>query len=413
MEGKAQSAQRSGASQALLLLLAIQVPILPIAILGPNLPQLIRHFAGAPNLQLMVTLVMALPSLGIVAISPAAGWLADRSGRRPVLLAGLGLCALFGLLPMALEGLPALLGCQFLLGVGEGLVMTAANTLLGDYFAQAERERWLGRQSILGPFFNAAITLAAGWLGDSHWNWPFAANVVTLGAFLWALVAIFEPARDGAPRAASGPAAGGSAVAAPAAPAEPFPWRRMAPIYAVTLLSSLVFYIPTLNFGLLFDALGTSSTTRIATLMTIATASSTLGGWYFSRQKASTGFNLGLTYAAFGGGLLGMALATGPLGGLAFALVINFGIGLILPLHIAWALRNLPGPARGRGMGLWMSCFFIMQVGCPFLFAPFAQAAGGLVPAARIVGAAELALALLLLAYAILRRRPAATALPN
>jgi hypothetical protein len=288
--------------------------------------------------------------------------------------------------------------------------MTGANTLLGDYFAQAERERWLGRQSILGPFFNAAVTLAAGWLGDRHWNWPFAANIVTLGAFLWALAVIFEPARDGAPQAGTGQAAGGDPAAAPA---EPFPWRRMAPIYAVTLLSSLVFYIPTLNFGLLFDALGTGSTARIATLMTIATASSTLGGWYFSRQKASTGFNLGLTYLAFGGGLLGMALATGPMGGLGFALVINFGIGLILPLHIAWALRNLPGPARGRGMGLWMSCFFIMQVGCPFLFAPFASSVGGLVPAARIVGAAELVLALLLLAYAIVRRRPSAAALPT
>jgi len=406
MDGKAQSAQRGGAAQALLLLLAIQVPILPIAILGPNLPQLIRHFAGTPNLQLLVTLVMALPSLGIVAVSPAAGWLADRRGRRIVLLTGLGLCALFGLLPMALEGLPALLASQFLLGVGEGLVMTSANTLLGDYFAQAERERWLGRQSILGPFFNAAITLAAGWLGDRHWNWPFAANIVTLGAFVWALVVIFEPARADAQQAPGGPRT-------QAAPAAPFPWRRMAPIYAVTLLSSLVFYIPTLNFGLLFDALGAGSTARIATLMTIATASSTLGGWYFSRQRASTGFNLGLTYAAFGAGLLGMGLAAGPLGGLGFALVINFGIGLILPLHIAWALRNLPGPARGRGMGLWMSCFFIMQVGCPFVFAPFESAMGGLVPAARAVGAAVLALGLLLIVYAIARRRSSATALPT
>ncbi|MFM2289947.1 MAG: hypothetical protein RL684_3090, partial [Pseudomonadota bacterium] len=228
MNGKAHSDRRGGPAQALLLLLAIQVPILPIAILGPNLPQLIQHFAGAPNLQLMVTLVMALPSLGIVAVSPAAGWLADRSGRRVVLLAGLGLCALFGLLPMALETLPALLANQFLLGVGEGLVMTGANTLLGDYFAQGERERWLGRQSILGPFFNAAITLAAGWLGDRHWNWPFAANIVTLGAFLWALLIIFEPAQGGATPATA-------TVGAPA-PAEPFPWRRMAPIYLVTLL---------------------------------------------------------------------------------------------------------------------------------------------------------------------------------
>jgi hypothetical protein len=143
--------------------------------------------------------------------------------------------------------------------------------------------------------------------------------------------------------------------------------------------------------------------------MTIATASSALGGWYFSRQRASTAFNLGLTYLAFGAGLLGMGMVAGPMGGLAFALVINFGIGLILPLHIAWALRNLPGAARGRGMGLWMSCFFIMQVGCPFVFAPFESAVGGLVPAARAAGAAELALALLLLAWALLRRRPAPT----
>ena len=269
--------------------------------------------------------------------------------------------------------------------------MTAANALLGDYFQQQARERWLGYQSILGPFLNGGLAIAAGRLGDAGWNWPFAANAVTLAALVWSLWAIWEPQRARPQAAAAG------------SPAVGFPWRHMLPVYGLTLLTSLIFYVPAIHFGLIFDQLGSGSTTRIATLMTIATAASLAGGFYFSRQRASTALNLALVYGGFGVGLLGMGLARGDLMGLPFALLINFSIGLTLPLLISWALRTLPDASRGRGMGLWMSSFFIAQSACPPLFAEIAHASGGILPAVQRIGALVLALAIAFFVIAFTR----------
>jgi MFS family permease len=360
MQSDLTPSRRGGAWQAVGLILAVQIPITPIMSLAPNLPLLFRHFESVPHRELLVPLIMTIPSIGIVLLGPLFGALADRWGRRRLLLGALALFGTAGLLPMFLENIYAILLAQCAVGAGSAAIMTTANALLGDLFVPADRNKWLGIQSIIGPFMSAAVAIGAGILGTISWHGPFATNATALIAFTWILLTTWEPAR-----VITAAAPGNDAVPA-AAPA--FPWRHILPVIAVTLVTGLIFYTPTVHMGIMYDQLGAHSPALIGLLTTIATVGSLVGGYHFRRQKHSIAGNLALLYLCFGVGLVGMGLSGTYLVGLVFAVIINVGIGLTLPCLIAWNLNSLPPNHRGGGMGLWMSAFFLTQLACPPLF---------------------------------------------
>ncbi len=369
--------RRAGAVQALGLLLTIQIPIVPIMALAPNLPQLFRHFASTPGKEFLVPMIITLPSLGIVLLGPLAGVMADRWGRRRLLLWALVLFAVAGIAPVVLDDLRWILCAQAILGVAEAVIITNGNTLLGDYFPPEQRNRWLGVQSMVGPFSAAVFTLVAGFLGTVSWHAPFAVHGVAFVLWAWLLLTTWEPARAPPPVPADGPRA----------TAAGFPWRRMWPVFAITTLTAIVFYVPTIHFGLIYDRLGARSPALISALSTMATLGSVVSGYYFRGQNREPLKHLVLIYSSFGLGLLGLGVSSTYWMGLAFGSVINFGFGLTLPALIALALQRLPESHRGRGMGLWMSSFFCAQFLCPPAFALLMQAVGGLVPAIDLVGA--------------------------
>lgn len=384
----------AGALQAIGLVLTIQIPIVPIMALAPNLPLLFRHFAMTPGKEFLVPMIITLPSLGIVLLGPVAGVMADRWGRRRLLLWALILFGMAGVAPAFLEDLRAILAAQAVLGIAEAVIITNANTMLGDYFPAEQRNRWLGVQSMLGPFFAAALTLAAGFLGTVSWHAPFAVLAIAFVMWAWLFAATWEPQRVTVPA---------NSVIASGAPGG-FPWRSMSPVFAITVLTALIFYVPTIHFGLIYDRLGAHSSALISILSTTATLGSVLSGYYFRSQKQDPFRHLVLIYLSFGLGLVGLGLAGNYWSGLAFGVLINFGFGLTLPALVALVLYRLPESYRGRGMGLWMSFFFCAQFLCPPLFAMLMHGVGGLVPALEWTGAFCLLFALGSWIYA--RRTP-------
>ncbi len=376
--------RRAGAAQAIVLLITIQLPVVPIMALAPNLPLLFRHFATTQGKEFLVPMIITLPSLGIVLLGPVAGILADRWGRRRLLLWALALFSIAGLAPLLIDDLRWILAAQALLGVAEAVIITNGNTLLGDYFETEQRNRWLGVQSIIGPIFSALITLAAGLLGNWSWHGPFAVNAIALVMCLWMILTTWEPRAAPATRSDGGGAEVTDAAAG-------FPWRRMAPVYAITVLTAIAFYVPAIHYGLVLDTLGAHSSGFISLLTTIATVGSVASGYYFHSHGKNPARFLPLIYLCFGVGFVGLSVAANYWIGLAFGVIINFGFGLTLPALIALALQRLPERYRGRGMGVWMSSFFCAQFLCPPTFALVMHAMGGILPGFGAVGAVCLA----------------------
>lgn len=149
-------------------------------------------------------IVLAVLTLVTAAAALPAGWLADRVGRRPLMVAGaLVAAAGIGLLPLGASA-PAILAFGGLMAIGSAAFGAGSWAMLADLSAGADAGRLLG----IGNFGTAGAAAAAGLFGPlidtanaastgSGYTVAFivAAAFAGLGALLaWRLAAIPTPA---------------------------------------------------------------------------------------------------------------------------------------------------------------------------------------------------------------------------
>ena len=106
------------------------------------------------------------------------GKLADIFGRKPVLLAGVGIFLVGSLLCGFAWSMPALIFFRLLQGVGAGAIQPVSITLVGDLYPMQERGKIQGYMasvwgifSILGPIVGGLI------VRDLSWAWVFWINL--------------------------------------------------------------------------------------------------------------------------------------------------------------------------------------------------------------------------------------------
>src|SRR5579862_1831449 len=88
-----------------------------LSAVGLAAPSLIKAWGvSAPSL----TSAFAFSSIGIMVGAMLAGPLADRMGRKPVLLASVAIFGLFSLLTVWVHSLPLLVALRFFTGIGIG-----------------------------------------------------------------------------------------------------------------------------------------------------------------------------------------------------------------------------------------------------------------------------------------------------
>lgn len=131
--------------------------------------------------------------LGSTVMVPIIGRLSDEYGRKPFLMIGVVIFLIASILCGASGNMWELIGFRLIQGFGAAFIMANAFTVMGDYFAPAERGRWAG--IVGGTFALASIIgpLAGGVLTDElSWRWVFYINVPVGGVALLA-VALFMP----------------------------------------------------------------------------------------------------------------------------------------------------------------------------------------------------------------------------
>lgn len=109
-----------------------------------------------------ISIVFSAHTFGMYAPSIASGWLADRFGRLPTIVAGaVTLMAACLTAPLSAHVVP-LVVALFLLGLGWNLCFVAGSAMLADRLAPAEKGRMQGLNDMLMSGMAAAASLAGG-----------------------------------------------------------------------------------------------------------------------------------------------------------------------------------------------------------------------------------------------------------
>jgi MFS family permease len=360
----------AGTMQGIVIVIISFLPMMAIVALMPVVPAIRNNFQHVPYIETLAPLVLSAPGLCVAIFSPFAGYLTDKLGRRKLLIIFSALYGVGGCLPFFIEQFPALLGGRFVLGIGEAFILTVANTLLGDYFDEKSRPKWLMWQGIAGPAMGTVLLSASGYLSTLGWNYPFLVYSI---AFLIAGLSyffIFEPSQSGNVVKQIEPAG------------EKFPMPLLLRISLTTLVAASLYFVYTLHFALALNAIGVTDGSEIGNYSALASIAVPVGAiiYKFISTK-SNNFQFAFLFGLIGLGLLGIGLAVNIKLVIAAAWIQQLGNGMAIPILIGYGLQKVPSQFRGRGMGFWTSGFFLGQFLSPIAVSGMKQLTGDLLTA--------------------------------
>lgn len=141
-----------------------------ISLITPVFPKLVDVFGIKPGQATLLITVLTLPG---IFLSPVYGILADRWGRKKVLVP---LILLFGIAGAACglaRNFNLLLFLRFLQGIGSGGLFTLNNTIIGDLFDRENRFKAIGYNAALIAVTTAIYPAIGGVIARWHWSLPF------------------------------------------------------------------------------------------------------------------------------------------------------------------------------------------------------------------------------------------------
>ncbi|MFO0907888.1 MAG: MDR family MFS transporter [Isosphaeraceae bacterium] len=167
------------------LLLAMAVCSLEQTVVSTAMPSIIATLGGLE----IYPWVFSAYLLASTVTTPLYGKLADRLGRKRVLLFGLLMFGLGSMLSGLAQSMPQLIAARVVQGLGAGAVGPIVVTMLGDLFTLRERARvqalfsvvW-GVSSLAGPYLGGRLT------DGLSWRWVFYVTVPFAVVSAWILV---------------------------------------------------------------------------------------------------------------------------------------------------------------------------------------------------------------------------------
>lgn len=370
----------AGVPQSLLLLLGSCLPVLGAVLLAPVLPRMQAHFIDTPGAAVWVPVALTLPALVVAVLAPFAGMIADRVGRKPLLLMTMLLYTLCGTLPLWLDSLHAIVLSRAGIGFAEAGIMTCCTALMGDYYQGGRRERLFALQMVATSLSAAVFMGVGGYLGQDSWRAPFALYAVGLVFLPLMALWLWEP--QGQRKAGTPPA--------------PMPWHGLLPLLGLALLAGLSLFIVPVQAGYLLNLLGVDAPQQIGMTMGGNQLGVVLGALSFRLiGRTRPAWLLLLAFAMAGSGGLLMA-AAGSHGAVSLAVFINgLGIGLMLPTLITRIMALVGFSQRGRASGLFTAAIFAGEFVSPLVVLMMTAGASSALPTAlALVGGLQWLVAL-------------------
>lgn len=328
------------------------------AIIAPALPGISRHFPDQP--QVVIQLILTIPALMITLFSPLMGYLADRFGRKKLLLMMLFIYGFAGVSGFFIDRVDLLLSSRALMGIAVAGILSISTTLVGDYFDSAERARFLGLQSSCMALGGVIFINLGGILSDWSWRGPFLLYLTGMLLLPYAWLMLKEPRLQSTVNT--------SMTDAPIK----VDYGRTGLGYFIAMISMAMFYMFPAQLPFLLSQQGQISgmAIGIALSMSALTASIVAFGYGYYKPFLSvmTIYILGFLLAASGFLIVGFTQSYAM--AIVGAAISGFGLGAFMPNTTTWLMRITPQRVRGRVFGGFTSTFFFGQFISPVVVAP-------------------------------------------
>jgi MFS family permease len=170
--------------------------VLGVSSITPAFPKIAKVFEISSEKVGLLIIVFTLP--GII-LTPIFGILADRFGRKRVLIPSLILFGIAGTLSAFTRTFELLLLFRFLQGIGAASLGSINVTLLGDIFEGNERAAAMGYNASVLSIATAAYPFIGGLLANYNWYLPFLLPAFSIPIALIVLTKLKnpEPKKDG------------------------------------------------------------------------------------------------------------------------------------------------------------------------------------------------------------------------
>ena len=159
------------------------------AVIASSLPSINRHFNEIlhnptsalasftlEHLDILTRLVLTIPAIFVVILSPFAGMLMDRFGKLRFVFPAMIVWTLSGVSGFFLNDIYAILISRAIFGIATAFIMTGASALLGDYYSHGgfnRRENALSWQGFFCAVGGALFICIAGYASSYSWRYPF------------------------------------------------------------------------------------------------------------------------------------------------------------------------------------------------------------------------------------------------
>jgi len=380
----------AGAAQTVVLLVGSTMPIMGAVLLAPVLPTLTKVFPGEASL---VPLLLSAPALTVALTAPFAGTIADRIGRKRLLVGALVLYAVLGTVPLYISSFWGILLTRFGVGITEAAIFTCCIALLSDYFFGKRRSRVFAWQNVVLSAGALLYVVLGGVIGASGWRSPFWLYSAAIVIAIAVATLVWQPREaDGPGHASTGPL-------------PPFPFRVLLVPYITTFFGGIVFYSVVINMPFLLADAGITAVAVIGLISALLQVGQAVGGLSL-RWVARFGVQrlLPIGFIVSGLGLLiiwlGHSVPLTIVGGVCTTL----GGGLFVTTLQIWAVAGLPFEQRGRASGGWTTAVFLGNFFSPIAVLALKAALGGLPLALGALGITALIVAAVLVV--ILPRKP-------
>lgn len=320
-------------------ILLSSVPMgLAYSVVNPILAKMAAELGDA----YLVKMVSGVLGIAMIVGAPLSGLLADKLGRRPLLIGSGLLFAGLGVAPFFLDDIVIILATRFGLGIAAVAFSTVGATLVGDHFRPAEQPRWLGAM-LASSMISAILAVPiAGLLGDAGWRWPFLLYLSGLPFALMASLGL----RQSAPRQSIEAAAEANVRVAPATF---FPFQ----LVLKGLLIGVLMYLVPIYVPFQLSRLGIDKPSTIGFALTLELLIGALVAIQFGRARRHFS-SQSLFMFSCGGmavGVTAFALAPSYHVALASLLLIGLASAWLYPNLLSRTIASVEDGRRGRTVG--------------------------------------------------------------